>query len=244
LPARLLVGCAGWALPREHRRRFPAGDSNLERYAARLNAAEINSSFYRPHLPETYAKWAASVPAAFRFSVKVPRQITHGLRLVGAGPALDTFLSTVCLLRRKLGCLLVQMPPSFEFDRRPVGRFFRMLRKRYHGPVVAEPRHASWFTPEAEKVFVASRIGRVAADPGRAILDAEPGGWPGIAYYRLHGSPVIYRSSYDAPYLRALAARLKDHLARGQEVWCIFDNTMLGAAAANALDLGRRMRAD
>lgn len=150
MPARLLIGCAGWALPREHRRRFPAGDSNLARYAGRLSATEINSSFYRPHLPETYAKWAASVPAAFRFSVKVPQTISHDLRLVGAGPALDAFLSAAGQLRGKLGCLLLQMPPSLEFDRRSAERFFRMLRKRHGGAIVAEPRHASWFAPEAE----------------------------------------------------------------------------------------------
>jgi uncharacterized protein YecE (DUF72 family) len=244
VPARLLVGCAGWALPREHRRCFPAGDSNLARYAARLNATEINSSFYRPHLPQTYAKWAASVPAAFRFSVKVPQEITHDLRLIGAGPALDAFLSAASQLRGKLGCLLLQMPPSLEFDRRSAGRFLRMLRKRHGGAIAAEPRHASWFTPEAEQAFVASRIGRVAADPARAIVDGEPGGWPGIAYYRLHGSPVVYRSAYEPAYLRALTTRLKAHLRQGRQVWCVFDNTMLGAAAANALELSRRMAAD
>jgi uncharacterized protein YecE (DUF72 family) len=238
---RVFVGCAAWALPRAHRRRFPTGESNLARYAARLSATEINSSFYHPHLAATYARWAAGVPKDFRFSVKIPKTISHELRLVKAGAALDAFLEGVVALGDKLGCLLLQLPPSLAFERREAERFFRMLRKRHKGAVVAEPRHSSWFTPEAERSLIGARIGLVAADPAHAGVDMEPGAWRGVAYYRLHGSPVIYRSSYGAAYLGALAKRLKAHAAAGEESWCIFDNTMLGAATANALDLAKRV---
>ena len=61
-------------------------------------------------------------------------------------------------------------------------------------------------------------------------------------YYRLHGAPRIYYSPYDAPYLDALAHRLRDHAAAGREVWCIFDNTALGAATTNALAVHDRTR--
>jgi len=71
------VGCAGWAIPRQHAHRFPEQGTHLERYARRLPAVEINSSFYRSYQPKTYARWAASVPEHFRFAVKVPREITH-----------------------------------------------------------------------------------------------------------------------------------------------------------------------
>ncbi|HEY9423039.1 MAG TPA: DUF72 domain-containing protein, partial [Thermoanaerobaculia bacterium] len=84
-PPRILVGCAGWSLPRAEQAEFPETGSHLERYASRFGAVEINSSFHRPHRPATYARWSASVPASFRFSVKVPKTITHGLRLRDAG---------------------------------------------------------------------------------------------------------------------------------------------------------------
>ena len=74
------VGCAGWSIPREHADRFPEEGSHLARYAGRFPAVEINSSFYKPHRPATYARWAASVPADFRFSVKVPKLATHERR--------------------------------------------------------------------------------------------------------------------------------------------------------------------
>jgi uncharacterized protein YecE (DUF72 family) len=171
----------------------------------------------------------------------VPKVITHELRLIGAGLALDSFLAGASALGNKLGCLLLQLPPSLVFDRRAVSRFFSMLRRRHSGDIVAEPRHASWFSDAAEKTLISARIGRVAADPARTESGHEPGGWRGVAYYRLHGSPVVYRSTYDAAYLKALAVRIKASAAEARSVWCIFDNTMLGAATANALDLVRRL---
>src|SRR5689334_16524473 len=137
----VFVGCAGWALPAPHQGRFPQWGSHLERYALRLPAVEINSSFYRPHLASTYARWSAAVPAAFRFSVKVPKTITHERRLAGTDALLDAFLSGVTSLGERLGCLLVQLPPSLAFDPPVAEAFFAALRQRHAGPVVAEPRH-------------------------------------------------------------------------------------------------------
>jgi uncharacterized protein YecE (DUF72 family) len=76
----IYVGVAGWSISKEHAARFPVEGSHLERYAQVFNAVEINSSFYRPHRPQTYAPWAASVPDGFRFAVKMPREITHRRR--------------------------------------------------------------------------------------------------------------------------------------------------------------------
>ncbi|WP_240741042.1 DUF72 domain-containing protein [Deinococcus sp. Arct2-2] len=73
----LYIGCPGWHIASAQRSRFGAGESVLQRYATRLNAAEINSSFYRPHRQSTYQRWADTVPDAFRFSVKLPRTINH-----------------------------------------------------------------------------------------------------------------------------------------------------------------------
>jgi uncharacterized protein YecE (DUF72 family) len=72
----------------------------------------------------------------------------------------------------------------------------------------------------------------------------EPGGAPDPVYYRLHGSPRVYYSAYDAAYLDALATRLREHAAAGRRAWCVFDNTASGAAASNALALLARLDAD
>jgi uncharacterized protein YecE (DUF72 family) len=69
----------------------------------------------------------------------------------------------------------------------------------------------------------------------------EPAGWPEVVYIRLHGSPQIYYSTYDEPYLDRLAQRMRDYATRAPEVWCIFDNTALFAATPNALSLLGRL---
>jgi len=238
-PAR--IGTAGWSLPRAEQADFPAAGSHLERYASRFDAVEINSSFHRPHRPATYARWSAAVPASFRFAVKVPKAITHGLRLRQAGDLLETFLAEVSGLGDKLGCLLVQLPPSLDFEPATVAGFFEQLRSLSPIALACEPRHPSWFTPEAEDLLQELGVARVAADPARVPEAAEPGGWRGLSYYRLHGSPRTYYSAYSEEYLDALAARLRADAAAGRSVWCIFDNTTLGAATRNALDLRSRL---
>jgi uncharacterized protein YecE (DUF72 family) len=205
---------------------------------------EINSSFYRPHRPSTYAKWAASVPAGFRFAVKVPRAITHERRLADVDAALDAFLAEATALGAALGCLLVQLPPSLRHDARVADAFLVALRARHDGAVALEPRHPSWFTPEAERPLLAHGVARVAADPARVPEAAEPAGDPRLVYVRLHGSPRIYYSDYDAAYLDALAEEVRGDLARADAAWCVFDNTALGHATANALALRHRLEAE
>jgi uncharacterized protein YecE (DUF72 family) len=234
------IGTAGWSIPREHAASFtPLGngdDSALARYARVFDAVEINSSFWRHHKPETYARWARTVPSRFRFALKVPRAITHehGLRGAACARVLDQFLDEVAALGRKLGPLLVQLPPSFALEPRVARAFFRMLRARHEGDVACEPRHASWLTPRADALLASMQIARVAADPPRPPGADVPGGDPSWVYVRLHGSPRMYYSPYGADRIATMAAALRGR-ARHARVWCFFDNTASGAAAGDAL---------
>ena len=81
------------------------------------------------------------------------------------------------------------------------------------------------------------QVARVAADPELAPGAAKPAGFDQLVYYRLHGAPRVYYSEYSAEQISAYAAELKSHADRGAEVCCIFDNTALGAATKNALEL-------
>ena len=235
------IGCAGWPLPREVRDAFGEGVSNLARFATRFGAVEINSSFYRPHRRTVWERWAAETPAGFRFSAKLPKAITHERRLVDCGDPLGAFLDEVGGLGDKLHCLLVQLPPSFAFDATVAVPFFERLREAHAGILAIEPRNASWFTPEVDALMRALRVSRVLADPVLFDAGRVPGGWPGLVYLRLHGSPRPYWSSYENDLLAKLATRMKQAEAEAEEVWCIFDNTAGGQAVANALALTRRV---
>jgi uncharacterized protein YecE (DUF72 family) len=235
--AAIRLGVAGWSVRREHAHRFADVGSHLERYAALFNAVEINSCFYRPHRFATYQRWASTVPADFRFAVKLPKVITHESRFVDVASPLERFLGEVSGLGEKLGPVLVQLPPSFAFDESLARGFFDELRERFEGDVVLEPRHETWFTSEVEQILVSYRIARVAADPARVPAAAEPAGYDGVMYLRLHGSPRIYYSAYPADYLENVARLLDASAARDISTWCIFDNTALGAATTDALEV-------
>jgi uncharacterized protein YecE (DUF72 family) len=238
------VGCAGWSIPSAHGGLFGPGESVLARYATRFRAVEINSSFYRPHQPKTYQRWAAAVPDDFLFSVKVPGDITHEQRLQRSGALLDRFVDETAGLGGKLAGVLVQLPPSLPFDARVADTFFAMLRRRLSAGIACEPRHASWFTTAAEKVWARYRVARVAADPAICAQAGVPGGDPGWSYWRWHGSPRMYYSEYSPDTLRRLAEQVRSTPPSAALPWIVFDNTAWGHATANAAQLQSLLEAD
>lgn len=240
IPRVIRVGCAGWSIPREAATHFPLEGSHLERYSRVFTCCEINSSFYKPHQPRTWERWAQSVPTGFRFSVKAPKAITHEARLHCDSDALSAFFEQISFLGNKLGPVLIQLPPSLLFDDVIAKRFFSMLRRQYAGDVVLEPRHSSWFDRAADELLKEFVIARAAADPACVPAAAQPGGSKQPAYFRLHGSPRLYYSAYSSDFLKELAMRLLVR-ATNSEAWCIFDNTTLGSATSNALELKDRL---
>ena len=233
------LGCAGWSVASGHPDFSRLEGTVLERYAHRFSAVEVNSSFYRPHRHSTYVRWAASTPHGFRFSVKVPKAITHTARLRDTQEGLSTFVEQVNGLGEKLGCLLVQLPPSLAFEVEVARHFFADLRGLTTVRTVCEPRHPSWFTEKAEALLTEYRVSRVAADPAPAKVGEaarRSGGDPHTVYYRWHGSPRLYYSAYPTEALAELAREICNR-TQVQEVWVIFDNTAAGAGVDNALEL-------
>lgn len=242
------VGTAGWSLPTEWQPRFPEGETHLHRYSRVLGCVEINRTFEKSPRPSTFSRWAESVPGDFRFSVKVPREVTHERRLEDAREPLEELLETCGELGDRLGPLLVQLPPSLEFRPGVARSFLATLRTLREGPDALEPRHESWFTTEARDLLSEHGVARVAADPPRAEADGRPAGDSRLAYFRLHGRPRTYYSPYredaedryadgnaDGPGLGGWADRIRSAAEEAGEVWCIFDNTAAGEGTADAL---------
>jgi uncharacterized protein YecE (DUF72 family) len=238
------VGTAGWSISREAAASFPGEGQHLQRYGRVLNCAEINSSFHRSHRVQVYERWAAQTPPGFRFSAKLPRSITHEGRLRRAREPLQRFLAEAAGLGDRLALLLVQLPPSFAFEVRPVRDFFNLLADLFAGQAVCEPRHASWFTASADNLLGMLKVSRAAADPARWPQAARPGGWLGprgdgngaVLYHRWHGAPRMYWSRYEPEWVNERAREVSEWPAEA-DCWCIFDNTAGGGAISNALQL-------
>jgi uncharacterized protein YecE (DUF72 family) len=230
----IYVGTAAWGIPKEFKPNFPIRKSILESYSQVFNAVEINTSFYREHKSSTYAKWREMTTKEFKFSVKLWQQFTHKERL--SLPALENFqrvLEGMSHLEEKLAVVVVQLPPSLSFQAKVAENFFITLRKYYKGQLVLEPRHESWNQDKVWNFMKDLKINKVMADPelcpyrGQSIFDC--------AYFRLHGTPEVYKSNYDLARLKSYHQELTtypDKIAK----WCIFDNTTFGFATKNALE--------
>lgn len=234
---RWRIGTAGWSIASQYAGRFPDAGFALERYAHCFSCVEINSSFYRSHRPATWTRWAAIVPQDFRFAVKVPRTITHERRLRDCGDLVARFVDEIAGLGPKLGVLLVQLPPNLALDVEVAESFFAELGASTFARIACEPRHASWFEAGAERLLATLEVTRVAADPARVPAAAVPGGWRGLSYWRLHGSPAIYRSPYGAERLGDYATLIEREGQGKAPAWCIFDNTAGMAAMGDAFEL-------
>lgn len=232
------VGTAAWNIPKTFAHLFHKGDEPvfpiLKRYSNILNAVEINSTFYKDHQAKTFERWAQTVPQNFRFSVKLSKQFTHVQKLQISNTEVCSSISTIKSLGNKLGVLLIQLPPKLEFNHDVSTRFFDIIRSCYDGHVVLEPRHVTWVDSTALQLLNDFGISKVCADPERCPIDTSIHEWKNIKYYRLHGSPDIYKSTYEAHYIESVSQEIR---SRKVETWCIFDNTTFGWATENAIAL-------
>jgi uncharacterized protein YecE (DUF72 family) len=183
----LFVGTSGWAYTEWRGGFYPAGLPErrfLEHYSTTLDACEVNTTFYRVHTPETFARWRDATPDRFRFAVKAHRRLTHRKQIApdAAWHAFhERFLGTLEPLGDRLTCILYQFPPYRERDDEGLGRLLEALPD--HPPSALEFRDDSWHSQE-----LIDRIGAAGAtvclsDQSGDVPDQLP---PGpVAYVRL-----------------------------------------------------------
>jgi uncharacterized protein YecE (DUF72 family) len=229
----IYVGTAAWSIPKIAIESFPAEGTHLEKYSQVLNCVEINSSFYKDHLAKTYKRWADSTPQNFKFSVKLNKRFTHECNLEIDVEDLRNNLKAISELGQKWGVLLLQFAAGQEFDFSKMKIFYRTVRENYLGPVALEARNMGWMSEDAIGLMREFTITKVTADPEKC-----PVNFPGeIKYYRLHGSPEIYKSDYDDELLNRLYDEMEEFEG---DVWCIFDNTTFGYATNNAVTIMKK----
>lgn len=224
------IGLAGWSeAVSKYRSNFASDGTGLTRYASTFDFVEVNVTFYRAVREATFASWAEQTPDGFRFSVKLSRSVTHAARL-SANARLEEALGPMQALGDKLAAVLVQLPPSLAFEPDRVEAFLVRLRAAYPGVVAWEPRHPAWDCEEARRLLADHRVTPVITEiPTPQTPRGENG-----CYFRLHGTPRRYRSSYSDPDLSALA----DWLSQASPpAFVVFDNTAGPAGVANARSL-------
>jgi uncharacterized protein YecE (DUF72 family) len=230
---RCFIGTSGWYYGHWYGRFYPEGlakEELLPFFARSFNTVELNNTFY--HLPKesTVVGWYQKAPRDFVFALKASRFITHIKRLANLGDSLKVLLSRAYLLRKKLGPILYQLPPSMKKDTKRLADFLKRLPKKTRN--VIEFRHQSWLDEEIFALlgeFNAAHC--VVSMPDfpqvvRATAD--------FAYIRMHGGSRLYRSNYSQGQLKQCAGRIKQFLKSGLDTYVYFKNDAYGYALQNA----------
>jgi uncharacterized protein YecE (DUF72 family) len=265
--AEIRIGTSGWRYPPWRGDFYPPGLAQrreLEYLSRRLNAVELNGSFYSLQRPERFRTWFDETPSDFLFAVKGGRFITHMKQLRDVETSLANFYASgVLALGAKLGPFLWQLPPRLTFDPDRLANFFALLprtttaaaelaakhddklkAKPYLEPGKRRPlrhalevRHPSFAEPAAKELLREHGIALVVADTA--------GKWPFLedqtadfAYVRLHGAEELYVSGYSDQALREWADKIRTwHDDGRRDVHVYFDNDAKVEAPRNAQTL-------
>jgi uncharacterized protein YecE (DUF72 family) len=232
---RLRIGTSGWQYghwrgvfypPRLPQARW------FDHYAAHFDNVEVNNTFYRLPAPAVFDAWREQAPAGFVYTLKLSRYVTHLRRLRDPRTPLARFLKAARRLERHLGPVLVQLPPRWQADPQSLDAFLQAAPRPPRWAV--EFRDPSWLSSEVFAILRRHRAALVLHDKlPRHPLEVTSD----FVYRRFHG--VAYGGSYSAQALVAEAARIRDWLARGLDVFVYFNNDRDGHAVANAAALGR-----
>ena len=238
------TGTSGLLLPYKNQQFYPAefqGKSRLSVYGALFNSIEINSSFYKVPMQTTVKKWADSVPAPFRFTFKLWKEITHQKELAFNTTDVRHFMDVIAAAGTKKGCLLVQFPPSIRYN--SIARVKKLLAAITKADparawrLCAEFRHASWYREETYRLLSDCQAGMVIHDKTHSATPLEEMDLP-FVYVRFHGPDGDYKGSYDDSFLHEYAHYIREWLDAGKDVYVYFNNT-IGEALK---DLGRLRR--
>ena len=226
------TGTSGLLLPVPNKEFYPEEfkeKSRLHYYGSLFNSIEINSSFYKMPLAATIGKWAAEVPDDFKFTFKLPKEITHNKGLDFEEEKVREFYRRIAFAGEKRGCVLVQFPGSIKpVFKRELEHLLEILsscdpQQLWHTCI--EFRHLSWYTPATYDLLERYGMGIVLHDKlseGGSGKDTSSA----IVYVRFHGPDGDYRGSYTDEFLYEYASYIREWLDEGKTVYTYFNNTM------------------
>ncbi|WP_406825933.1 DUF72 domain-containing protein [Pedobacter sp. KACC 23697] len=229
------IGCSGFYYREWKEIFYPRGLAQKEwfkYYCEHFNTIEINSTFYKMPTLKSLHKWYDESADDFLFTIKAPRLITHNQQLRECKQLINDFYEAIQSgLREKLGCVLFQFPPKFDYSKERLNLLIENLNSDFKN--VVEFRHISWFNEEIYKKLAKNNItfsgqSYPSALPDDAIRNTE------TIYYRFHGKPVLYKSEYDIKVINDFKNQIGD---KEKEVFVYFNNTWGVGALHNAKQL-------
>lgn len=245
-PAEVFIGTSGWHYNHWNGIFYPeevTGYNELTFFAEHFKTVENNSSFYRISKESTYKTWSRMTPEGFTFSLKLNKAITHVARLERTDDVEEKIryiLESTQVLEKKLGAIVIQLPPSFKLDIPKLDSFlaFFTINARslsYPPDIAIEFRNKYWFRKEVYALLKKHNVALVAAQssryPGVQEITAD------IAYIRLHGPENLFASRYSKEQLSEWAAFIAKVAKKTKRVYVYFNNDFHGYALENAKEL-------
>lgn len=234
--AKWSIGCSGFHYKHWREIFYPASvpvRKWFDYYSERFKTLELNVTFYKFPRLENLQKWYEQSPGEFSFSVKVPKAITHYKQFNDTERMLGDFYGTVAEgLREKVGCVLFQIPPRLGYKEERLQKMIESIDPAFIN--VFEFRHESWWNAEVYSTLAKHNI--TFCGMSHPMLPDEVVQNTPTVYYRFHGVPELYKSSYDLETLQRIADQV-ENTKNTKRAFIYFNNDIDGSAVINAQEM-------
>jgi uncharacterized protein YecE (DUF72 family) len=230
----VLVGTSGWQYRDWRGRYYPRGLPQtrwFEHYLADFRTVELNVTFYRLPRRDVFVGWHRRSPADAVITVKASRYLTHIKRLRDPAPSVAMLMERVEPLGRKLGPVLVQLPPDLQVDADALDATLAAFPRQVR--IAVEPRHDSWWNDDVRRVLEKHDAALSWADRLGPLTPLwRTASW---GYLRMHEGATRQWPFYGEQALRSWAQRLAEAFADADEQYVYFNNDPGCAAVDNAI---------
>ncbi|HVK96762.1 MAG TPA: DUF72 domain-containing protein [Flavisolibacter sp.] len=231
------IGTSGWSYKHWKDIFYPPKLKTTEWltfYAQHFSISEINTCFYHLPKPASVIGWIEKVPAHFKFCPKMSRYLTHIKRLLDPEEPLERFFEVFEPMKKRMGPVLIQLPPTLRFDYDRTEFFYSILKRKYRDyEFVMEVRHDSWLQEKSLTLMTKYDLGFVLSQSGAKFPYSEMITAKNI-YVRFHGPSALYASSYSDAMLQEFAKKFRRWKKEGHDIWVFFNNDIGGYAIEDA----------
>jgi uncharacterized protein YecE (DUF72 family) len=234
---KIYIGTSGWSYPGWRGSFYPdewPQSRWFDYYAKQFRTVEVNATFYRSFNEQTYQKWHDRAPEGFKYVLKTPKFITHRKMLMDVHEDIQNFWKKACLLKEKLGLILLQLAPRTPFDPKRLEKALSAFEDP--GKVAVEFRHPRWINPETKLLLEEIKSIFCHVDSPKQKLQE----WTisDTGYIRLHGRRQWYADDYSHDEIDDIHRFMQKLIDQGSKIlYVFFNNDVDGCAPKNAQSL-------